>query len=178
MNRRDLLRLTLPAAAVGAGILPTVSHAEVFKLTPRESEQFVADLLNPPGPNAAFVAAAERYKDWKISQVLAVLQSDEFRCIAHDNIEDRYAYNDQDWINRTHSSDYDSNGYCLRTLTARVEREYGELGGSLLSSSLVFDGPCATIHGYNDDSQNYYDLSERYSERKALLKQVMRLLYG
>ena len=182
MNRRDLFRLSIPAVAVGTGLLPVIAHAETFTLTPRESEQVVTGILDPPLPSDALVEAAKWYAhgkwsaDQKFGEVLAVLRSNEFRCVAHESMEQTYIrYDDPRWIARPNRH-YDGAGYCKLMLTASVQHEYGDMG-SKISSALIFDGPCAVFHGYTDDSQEYHDLSERYSERKALLKQVMGLLY-
>lgn len=41
---------------------PTIRAHDVLVLTPQESRQFVAALLNAPAPNAALRAAAAHYR--------------------------------------------------------------------------------------------------------------------
>lgn len=63
----------------------------------------------------------------------------------------------------------------MNTITASIEHETGDFGAHL-SSALVFSSRCAELHGYNDDSHNYWLLSQRYSERKQLLRKVKAII--
>lgn len=164
-------------AALGTG-LATLIPLPPLKLTPHEWDKFVATLQNPPGPNQALVDAAARYTRAvdnryfeSVAQqnaTMAILRSNEFRCIA------TVWKDDESWRYDVVHAPYDmfDGGRCKNMLTASIEREYKEMSTELLSSAIVFTGPCAEFHGYTDDTQNYRSLSERYLERKQLLTQV------
>lgn len=173
MNRRTLLRLSIPAVAA-ATVLPNVGNTQAITVTPSSGNVFedaglpdaqhIRDLVTGLLDNAFWALPAS-----KLDQVLSVLHSNQFRCVGFLSDEQRY------WGDPGAKGHYDDRDRCTEMLRVSIESEYGEYG-AYLGSALVFDGLCAEYHGYRDDSQNYRDLSERYAERKSLLTQVKAIV--
>lgn len=183
MNRRDLLRLSVPAA-IAASLVPAAVNAQSISLTSAESKQFVDTLLNPKDVPITLSDAAVWYTRglWRnshlLDSVLSELSSNEFVCGLGNWMGEAGRYKDvssNETFDTGQKGTYDENGRCTSVITATLIPEWGEFG-TRLSSDLRLTGPCAEYHWYNDDSHTYRNMVTRYEERKQLLKKVKSIL--